>query len=321
LSSIHTYQPESIAERLMQGDLVALSKAITLIESTKPEYRKIGEAILALCKVAKKQAVRVGITGVPGVGKSTFIESFGLQLIASGHKVAVLAIDPSSKKSGGSILGDKTRMNALSIHPHAFIRPSSSGLTLGGVGVSTREVILLCEAAGYDRVIIETVGVGQSETTVKEMSDVFLLLMLSGAGDDLQGIKRGIMEMSDILAITKADGDNVTKAKMAAAQYKQALHLMPAHEADWLVPVLTCSAYENAGIAEIENTINDFISTSKYKGWFEENRRIQNKLWLDAAILNFLNRQMNQKQLKSEDLQKVMNGEILPHEFIAQHLS
>ncbi len=318
---MQTYLPKELAKGISQGDLVALSKSITLIESAKEGYRAIGESILSLCKAQQNEAIRIGITGVPGVGKSTFIETFGLHLIEQGHKVAVLAIDPSSKKSGGSILGDKTRMNTLSVHPMAFIRPSAAGNTLGGVAARTKEIILLCEAAGYDRIIIETVGVGQSETAVKEMCDVFLLLMLSGAGDDLQGIKRGIMEMSDILAITKADGDNMTKAKLAAAQYKQALHLMPAHEMDWVVPVLTCSATENIGIKEISNQIDAFIRNARLKGWFIENRKQQNKICLDQAILNHLSLQVSQKSMNANYIKQVEDGLLLPHEFIRQFLS
>jgi LAO/AO transport system kinase len=316
----HNYQVDTLVDGIKQGDIVALSKSITLIESSKPAYRQIGEAVLTACKSIATNSVRIGITGVPGVGKSTFIESFGLHLIASGNKIAVLAIDPSSKKSGGSILGDKTRMNALSVHPQAFIRPSAAGAALGGVAMRTKEIILLCEAAGFTRIIIETVGVGQSETTVKEMCDVFLLLMLSGAGDDLQGIKRGIMEMSDVLAITKADGDNSVKAKLAAAQYKQALHLMPAHEADWIVPVLTCSAYENKGIKEVADKVDAFILTSKTKGWFLTNRQNQNKVGLDTSILGFLNAQIAKKGIADTILEQVKNGQMLPHEFINQYL-
>ncbi len=316
----HTYNAETLSNSLKQGDIVALSKAITLIESNKASYRAIGEAILSFCKNKVHSAVRIGITGVPGVGKSTFIEAFGLCLIEQGNKVAVLAIDPSSKKSGGSILGDKTRMNELSIHPRAFIRPSAAGSALGGVAVRTKEIILLCEAAGYNKIIIETVGVGQSETTVKDMCDVFLLLMLSGAGDDLQGIKRGIMEMSDILAITKSDGDNTKKATYAASQYRQALHLMPSHEFNWEVPVLTCSAFKNKGIAEIAEKIEVFINASKISGWFNENRGQQNKAWLDASILAHLNQSISKKGIDNKYLQAIVNGELLPHEFVAQFL-
>jgi LAO/AO transport system kinase len=320
LSNNHSYNANLLTEKIKSGDIVALSKAITLIESTKTEYRQIGETILSLCKNTNHSSVRIGITGVPGVGKSTFIETFGLQLIQQGHKVAVLAIDPSSKKTGGSILGDKTRMNELSIHPDAFIRPSSAGSELGGVGARTKEIVLLCGAAGYDKIIIETVGVGQSETTVKDMCDVFLLLMLSGAGDDLQGIKRGIMEMSDILAITKVDGDNLQKANLAAAQYRQALHLMPTHEVDWIVPVLTCSALENKGIVEIAEKIEAYINASKIKGWFSENRQQQNKVWLDAAILNHLRHSISNKGVEKEALNMVAEGKLLPHEFISKFL-
>ena len=219
--------PEILFEGIRTGEITALSAAITLLESTKPEDKKASNLLIQMCLPFAGNSIRVGITGVPGVGKSTFIEAFGMNLIQQGKKLAVLAIDPSSGKSGGSILGDKTRMNELSMAKNAFIRPSPAGNSLGGVARKTRESILLCEAAGFDYILVETVGVGQSETAVHSMVDFFLLLMLAGAGDELQGIKRGIMEMADALVITKADGDNVKRSNLARQEYQNAMHLFP----------------------------------------------------------------------------------------------
>lgn len=244
---------------LKAGNIAVLSKAITLIESSKLEHKQLAQELIDAILPFAGKSVRIGITGVPGVGKSTFIESFGMHLIAEGKKVAVLAIDPSSSISKGSILGDKTRMEKLSIHPNAFIRPSASSGSLGGVTYKTHEATLLCEAAGFDTIIIETVGVGQSETEVSTITDFFLLLMLAGAGDELQGIKRGIMEMADGIAITKADGANATKAKGARAEYANALHFLPPSESGWIPEVKTCSSYEGIGINEIHEMIEKFV--------------------------------------------------------------
>jgi LAO/AO transport system kinase len=230
------------------------------------------------------QSMRIGITGVPGAGKSTFIESFGNLVTAKGHKLAVLAIDPSSEKSKGSILGDKTRMETLCNNPDAFIRPSPSAGSLGGVARKTRETVLLCETAGYDVVFIETVGVGQSETAVHSMSDFFLLLMLSGAGDDLQGIKRGIMEMSDLIAITKADGNNVDKANMARALYANALHLFPPTESTWVPTALTSSSLEKKGLEEIWAKIEEYFNLVKGNGYYQKRRREQARFWMYESI-------------------------------------
>ncbi len=242
------------------GNRTLLSKAITLVESALPKHQSLAQEIISACLPNAGNSVRVGITGVPGVGKSTFIETLGKHLTSSGHKVAVLAIDPSSKRSKGSILGDKTRMEELANDPHAFIRPSSSAGSLGGVAQKTREAIILCEAAGFDCIFVETVGVGQSETAVHSMVDFFLLLMLAGAGDELQGIKRGIMEMADAIVINKADGANKNKAELARREYKNALHLFPATASGWEVPVEVCSALENEGIDSVWGIIEQYRS-------------------------------------------------------------
>ena len=253
---------------LRDGNVSILGRAITLVESTRISHQKKAQAILEECMPYIGKSVRIGITGVPGVGKSTFIERFGKLLTSLGKKVAVLAIDPSSEQGRGSILGDKTRMEELSRDPLAFIRPSPNAGSLGGVARKTRESILLCEAAGYEIIIVETVGVGQSETAVNSMVDFFLLLMLAGAGDELQGIKRGIMEMADALSITKADGDNLIKSKTAVGDYKHAIHLFPAKKNNWIPKVLTCSALENTGVQEIWNTIESFVNHCVTNGTF-----------------------------------------------------
>lgn len=275
---------DDLIRGILEGERQALGRAITLIESQNPADRTKAMRLLVGTKSMQGQSIRIGITGVPGVGKSTFIEAFGLYLIRLGKKVAVLAIDPSSEKNKGSILGDKTRMNALSIAENVFIRPSPSGGTLGGLARSTNESILLCEAAGYNVILVETVGVGQSETMVKQSVDFFLLLMLSGAGDELQGIKRGIMELADLLVITKADGDNIKPAKRAAAEYKNAMHLFPPNENHWIAQTSTCSALENIGLDEIWQQVESFVNTTKINGWFNENRMVQQKFWLEALI-------------------------------------
>ena len=266
---------DSYLSGILAGDRVVLSQAITLIESTTQRDIEIAEQIIAGCLPHAGNAVRIGITGVPGVGKSSFIETFGKYLTSIGKKVAVLAVDPSSEFSKGSILGDKTRMEELSIDPNAFIRPSPSGLTLGGVARKTRETIILCEAAGFDTIIIETVGVGQSETVVKSMVDFFLLLMLAGAGDELQGIKRGIMEMADAIIITKADGDNMPQATAAKALYQSALHLFQRNENGWIPPVGTCSIYQKDTIQNIWKIISDFETHTKKNGYFLKHRSEQ----------------------------------------------
>jgi LAO/AO transport system kinase len=280
------------------GNRGALSGAITLLESTKEEDKAIARKLISSCLPYSGKSFRVGITGVPGVGKSTFIEAFGLMAIEKGFQTAVLAVDPSSEKSRGSILGDKTRMTNLSQSEKAFIRPSAAGESLGGVARKTREAIILCEAAGFDLILIETVGVGQSETAVHSMVDFFLLLMLAGAGDELQGIKRGIMEMSDALVITKADGDNIKKSELAKRSYQNAMHLFPPNVNEWIPKALTVSSIENNNIDEVFQIIDSFKNQTKINGWFEKNRRIQDRFWMHEAIresllLEFYNNESN----------------------------
>lgn len=270
---------------VLNGDKIVLSKAITLVESTLESDHLLAEQVIEKILPHTGNSIRIGITGVPGVGKSTFIESFGKLVTSKNKKLAVLAIDPSSQRSKGSILGDKTRMANLSVDPLAYIRPSASGSSLGGVSTKTRETMLLCEAAGFDVIFIETVGVGQSETTVKGMVDFFLLLMLAGAGDELQGIKKGIMEMADAIAITKADGDNRPKCERAQREYKNALHLFPPSESGWYPDVLTCSAVESDGLNDVWSVIEKFAHEMKEKDYFLRNRQYQNVEWMHDIIL------------------------------------
>jgi len=266
---------EHYIKGILNGDVVLLSKAITLVESTREDHRELSAQILESLEEHTGKSFRLGITGVPGVGKSSFIERFGKLLVEQGHKVAVLAIDPSSSKSKGSILGDKTRMNELSTNPSVYIRPSPSSGSLGGLTRHTYESMLLCEAAGYDFILIETVGVGQSETAVSGITDFFLLLMLAGAGDELQGIKRGIMEMADALVITKADGDNLIKAKAARTEYAQAMHLFQAAESGWIPKSLICSSLSGEGMKDIVNMLNDYKNKTTNSGYFLEKRKEQ----------------------------------------------
>ncbi len=278
-----TDTPEIISE-ILKGNQTSLSRAITLVESTSEKHRSDAQQIIEACLPHANKSIRIGITGVPGVGKSTFIESFGKLLVSIGKKVAVLAVDPSSTVSGGSILGDKTRMEELVKEKNAFIRPSASGNSLGGVARKTRESIILCEAAGFDVILIETVGVGQSETAVHSMTDFFLLLKLAGAGDELQGIKRGIMEMADVIVINKADGENLKAAKQAKVEFQRALHLFPAKESGWTPKTTTCSALKNEGIEAIWEIIEEYVSLTKANGFFEQERDEQNKFWLHQTI-------------------------------------
>lgn len=269
---------------IREGNHTTLSQAITLVESTLPAHQKIAQEIINSSLAYSGKSIRIGITGVPGVGKSTFIESFGTYLSSLGHKIAVLAVDPSSNRSKGSILGDKTRMEALVKDKNAFIRPSPSGGSLGGVARKTRETIVLCEAAGFDIIIIETVGVGQSETAVHSMVDFFLLLMLAGAGDELQGIKRGIMEMADLIAINKADGDNKSRAKLAKAEYSNALHLFPPASSGWTPRAITCSALNHSGTDEIWNLISEYLKITEENGYFQRKRHEQSLYWMNESI-------------------------------------
>ena len=269
---------------ILDGNITILSQAVTLVESSLHEHQEVAQEIIEKCLPHAGKSVRVGITGVPGAGKSTSIDSFGMHLINAGHKLAVLAIDPSSERSKGSILGDKTRMEALSREKNAFIRPSPSAGSLGGVARKTRETIVLCEAAGFDTIFVETVGVGQSETAVHSMVDFFLLIQLAGTGDELQGIKRGIMEMADGIIINKADGDNIKKAELAAAQFRNALHLFPPSDSGWSPKVLTYSGYYGLGIKEIWDMVNEYVAFTKKNGYFNYKRNEQAKYWMYESI-------------------------------------
>ncbi len=269
---------------ILAKDITILSRAITLAESSKEEHQQISKQIIESVLPHTGKSVRVGITGVPGVGKSTFIESFGQLLLQKGHAIAVLAVDPSSTVSKGSILGDKTRMEKLSTQKNVFIRPSPSGGSLGGVTLKTRESILLCEAAGFDYILIETVGVGQSETEVHRLCDFFLLLMLAGAGDELQGIKRGIMEMADGILITKADGNNADKARIARAEYANAIHLFPPTESGWIPEVNISSSIENTGMEHAYEMIDKYVRHTKAAGFFDKKRSQQNLSWFESLV-------------------------------------
>ncbi len=269
---------------ILDGDRVTLSQAITLLESTRPDHRETARSVVEQCLPHSGDSIRVAVTGVPGVGKSTFIETLGQRLVAEGRRLAVLTVDPSSERSKGSILGDKTRMGTLAAEEDAFIRPSPTAGTLGGVAPKTREAILLCEAAGYDTVFVETVGVGQSEITVHSMVDVFLLLTLAGAGDELQGIKRGIVEVADAIAINKADGENRERAESARAEYEKALHLLAETESGWEPPVLTCSAQTGDGIGAVWDTVERYRAYTQETGYFEEQRRRQARRWMYQTI-------------------------------------
>jgi LAO/AO transport system kinase len=305
-------------EGITQGNRAVLSQAITLIESVRPEDRELAGKLIQRCLPYSGKSVRLGITGVPGVGKSTFIEAFGLHLISKGHQVAVLAIDPSSTRTKGSILGDKTRMEQLSSHPKAFIRPSASAGTLGGIARQTRESILLCEAAGFDRIFVETVGVGQSETAVSKIVDFFLLLMLAGGGDELQGIKRGIMEMADLIVIHKADGDNIRPSQLTKQAYENALHLFPKLTNGWQPKVMTASSVTGQGIAEIDQQIEQFLELTRSNGFFEKNRQQQALSIMEESIeeaihSHFFQQKEIQEQLKSYRNQ-ILEGKISPYE-------
>ncbi len=305
---------ENYVEGVLLGNRSILGRAITLIESQLASDKALAQQLLDQILPHTGQSVRIGITGVPGVGKSTFIETFGKHITDQQKKLAVLAIDPTSQRSKGSIMGDKTRMEALAHNPLAFIRPSPAGSSLGGVAHRTREAMLLCEAAGYEVIFVETVGVGQSETLVKGMVDFFLLLMLAGAGDELQGIKKGIMEMADAVVITKADGDNLATAKRAVVEYQNALHLLAANSNNWYPTVCTCSAFKNEGFAELWDLIGRYASQTKSNGFFIKNRQNQQLEWLHSYIKQTLTSRFydNNKQQIDEMEQAILNNHILP---------
>ena len=291
-------------EGIVKGDVTVLSQAVTLVESVKPEHQAVAQEVIEKCLPYSGNSVRVGISGVPGAGKSTSIDVFGLHVLEEhGGKLAVLAIDPSSERSKGSILGDKTRMEKLSIHPKSFIRPSPSAGSLGGVARKTRETIVLCEAAGFDKIFVETVGVGQSETAVHSMVD-FFLIQLAGTGDELQGIKRGIMEMADGIVINKADGDNLERARLAATQFRNALHLFPAPESGWTPQVLTYSGFYNLGVKEVWDMVYKYIDFVKDNGYFEYRRNEQSKYWMYETI----NEQLRDSFYHNPQIEAMLTG-------------
>ncbi len=301
-------------EGIVKGDVTVLSQAVTLVESVKPEHQAIAQEVIEKCLPYSGNSMRIGISGVPGAGKSTSIDVFGLHVLEKGGKLAVLAIDPSSERSKGSILGDKTRMEKLSVHPKSFIRPSPSAGSLGGVARKTRETIILCEAAGFDKIFVETVGVGQSETAVHSMVDFFLLIQLAGTGDELQGIKRGIMEMADGIVINKADGSNIEKAKLAASHFRNALHLFPAPDSGWSPKVMTYSGFYGIGIKEIWDMIYEYFAFVKANGYFEYRRNEQAKYWMYESINehlrdSFYNNEKIISMLAAKE-EEVLNGKL-----------
>jgi len=289
---------------ILAGDRVVLARAITLIESTRQDHQIMARELVHLALPHAGKSIRVGLTGAPGSGKSALIESLGSRLTAQGHRVAVLSVDPSSERSGGSLLGDKTRMIKLSTDPNAFIRPSPSGLVLGGIARQTRETMLLCEAAGYDVVLIETVGVGQSEVTVAEMTDFLLVLMLAGAGDELQGIKRGLLELADLIAITKADGNNIVPAQQAAAQYTYAMHLL-ADPDQGTAPVITCSVVSGSGLEEIWKIISERTAEREHSGYLRRRRSEQNAKWMWSLVDQEIHDMLRQRPAVSTVAQSV----------------
>ena len=308
--------PKILIKGVRKHDRRLLSKTITLIESSRSDHQQLARKIVDRLLPHTGKAIRLGITGVPGVGKSTFIESLGMSLVKGGHRVAVLAVDPSSSRSGGSVMADKTRMEKLAVEENAFIRPSPSGGTLGGVARKTRETMLVCEAAGFDVIVVETVGVGQSETTVASMVDFFLVLMLAGAGDELQGIKRGVLELADAIAINKADGDNIEKAKKAAKIYASALHMLQPASPNWQPPVLTCSALEMTGIAEIWQMVMKFHKKFTSSGELEHKRQKQALDWLWSMVEDELKQRFYNnpdiKQRLDQITRAVARGETAP---------
>lgn len=307
---------EAYINGILHQDRIILSKAVTLIESTRKEDEAMASQVLEACLQMKKMSKRVAITGVPGAGKSTFINTWGKMLTDTGKTLAVLAIDPSSSISKGSILADKTRMEDLVSNERCFIRPTASNNNLGGVARTTRETTILCEAFGFDYIFIETVGVGQSETLVKNMSDLFLLLLLPNAGDDLQGIKRGIMEMADIILINKSDEENDMAARTAAAQVKQALHLLSNSEKNWTIPVINVSALQKKGLQELQQQTDRYFLSMETSGYFEYNRQQQDSYWFEESILQELQQAFSEdipaQTLKKELLEKIARKEITP---------
>lgn len=298
------YGSSQLLEGIRKGDISMLGQAITLVESSLESHQEAAQELIAGCLPYSGKAFRVGITGVPGAGKSTFIEALGKHIIKEGGKLAVLAIDPSSERSRGSILGDKTRMEELAGSQNAFIRPSPSGGNLGGVARKTRETIILCEAAGFDTIFVETVGVGQSETAVHSMVDFFLLLMLSGAGDELQGIKRGIMEMADAIVINKADGNNIQKARKAQAEFSNALHLFPPAPSGWIPKVLTCSSLYNEGIREFWDLALEYAEFARTGGHLKEKRLEQSRYWLYESLRDGIYQQVFQDPIMKQELEQ-----------------
>ncbi|WP_071395694.1 methylmalonyl Co-A mutase-associated GTPase MeaB [Bacillus tuaregi] len=298
---------EQLAEGILKGDRSMLARSITLIESNAEHHFQKAQTLLQQLLPNTGKAVRIGITGVPGAGKSTFIEAFGMFLCNLGLKVAVLAVDPSSSRSGGSILGDKTRMEQLARHPRAFIRPSPSGGKLGGVHRKTRETMLLCEAYGFDVILIETVGVGQSEVIVRDMVDFFMLVVLTGAGDELQGMKKGIMELADAIVVNKADGENKANAQKTKREYNQILHFLQPATKGWDTKAYTCSALMEDGIKEIWDVIKDFEATTKQSGVFADRRRSQTKEWMKSMIIDQLQNSFFHNTVIKELLPKVEN--------------
>ena len=300
----HELTLDEYVEGILKGETSVLSQAITLLESTRPDHEELAQQVIERCLPHASRSVRIGISGVPGAGKSTSIDEFGIHVLKEyGGKLAVLAIDPSSERNKGSILGDKTRMEKLSVHPDSFIRPSPSSGSLGGVARKTRETIILCEAAGYDKIFVETVGVGQSETACHSMVDFFLVIQVAGTGDELQGIKRGIMEMADGIAINKCDGDNVERCKIAASYYRNALHLFPVPPSGWTTQVMTYSGFYGYGIKELWDSIYQYFDFVKQNGYFEHRRNEQNRYWMYETI----NEQLKNSFYQNSEMQRLLH--------------
>lgn len=313
---MHTLSASEYVQGILSGDKPLIARAITMVESNLPAHEILATDILNGCISHAGNSVRIGVTGVPGVGKSTFIEALGNHILTLGKRIAVLAIDPTSQKSKGSILGDKTRMEKLSVHPDVFIRPTPAGINPGGVAAKTRETMVILEAAGYEVIIVETVGVGQSEVAVHSMTDIFLLLMIAGAGDELQGIKRGIMEMADIVAINKADGNNLERIEVARMDVQRALHLFPKTESGWQPAVISCSSTEGRGIAQIWDLMQQYSKTTNASGYFSARRKQQQVEWFESALQNEIIRILltNKENihLRQQYLLDVTAGKVIP---------